>query len=454
VTGIFKAYDIRGRYPEELDESTANTIGTAFSRLRGAGTIIVGHDMRLSSSSLSDAFIEGCVAGGSRVTDLGMISTPMLYWAIIREKSDGGAMITASHLPGEMNGIKLCREDAIPLSGDEGLPALEHLMAVRTYPAPVTEARGSWVKNDLMPAYIASLISHVGHPRPITIAVDAGNGMAGPEVKALCSHVPEWNLIPLYFEPDGKFPNHPANPSLASTTRMLQEEVIRNKAYLGVAFDGDADRCSFIDERGERIPADIVTALIAENILSKEPGSTILYDLRSSRVVPETIIRYGGIARRCRVGHAFIKTMMREENAVFAGELSGHYYHRDGGFYDSGVLTMILMLNLLAENDGSLSSLVSPLKKYSSTGEINMRVSNTARIMAALQSEYTGGETDYLDGLTIRYPAWWFNIRPSNTEPVIRLNLEADDPRLMEKKRKELLGIIHEADPSMHIETG
>jgi phosphomannomutase len=454
MTGIFKAYDIRGNYPDELDEPMAKKIGTAFARLRNAGTITVGRDMRLSSATLSNAFIEGCIDGGSRVTDIGMVSTSMLYWALIRKKSGGGAMITASHLPGGMNGIKLCREEAIPLSGDTGLPALERLTAQATTSVPAATGRGSCVHADLLEEYIASLFSHIDHPRPATMAVDAGNGMGGPETEELCRRVPEWNLIPLYFDPDGRFPNHPANPSIPTTTKDLQESVIRHHANLGVAFDGDADRCSFVDETGERIPADLVTALIAGFLLAKEPGATILYDLRSSRIVPETITRLGGIPVRCRVGHAFIKAMMRDHHAIFAGELSGHYYHHDGGFYDSGILTMILMMNLLARKEEPLSRLVAPLRKYAATGEVNMRVADTGRIMTSLQSAYADAATDSLDGLTIGYPSWWFNLRSSNTEPVIRLNLEADNPGLMEKRRDEVLTIIREADPTMHIEAG
>jgi phosphomannomutase len=456
MAGIFKAYDIRGKYPDELDEPMAKKIGAAFSRLLEAGMIVVGRDMRLSSPSLGDAFIEGCVSGGSKVTDIGMTSTSMLYWAIIKGKFNGGAMITASHLPGEMNGIKLCRENAIPLSGDEGLPALERFTADDGDAPRISEPQrtraGSRVSTDLMPVYLDSLVSHVDNPQQLTMAVDAGNGMAGPEVMRLCSRVPKWNLIPLYFEPDGRFPNHPANPFLPSTTVDLQKCVVRNHADLGIAFDGDADRCSFIDEQGERVPPDIVTALLAEFILSKAPGATILYDLRSSRIVPEIIERLGGTAKRCRVGHAFIKTMMQRENAIFAGELSGHYYHRNGGYYDSGILTMVLMVNLLSKKSKPFSRIVAPLKKYSATGEVNMRVGNVPAIMAALDSAYTAGEKDGLDGLTINYPAWWFNIRSSNTEPVIRLNLEAESQELMGRKREEVLQIIRETDPSMHIE--
>jgi len=276
--------------------------------------------------------------------------------------------------------------------------------------------------------------------------------MAGPEVLLLLKRFPSWTLVPMYMEPDGNFPHHIANPLLPSTTRELQVKVVKEKADLGVAFDGDADRCGFIDEKGERIPEDLVTALIAEFILTKNPGAIILYDLRSSRVVPETITRLGGRAVRSRVGHAFIKTTMREKKALFAGELSGHYYYRDMGFTDNGIFTMIQMLNFLSLKKRPLSSLIATLKKYYSTGEINLRVKDKDAILAALEATYKDTRKDYLDGLTIEYDAWWFNLRASNTEPVMRLNLEANDSTTEEKKKQEVLTIIGKADTSMMIE--
>ncbi len=449
--GIFKAYDIRGSYPDELDEEMAGKIGSAFVALLNARSIVVGRDMRLSAQALARAFIEGAISSGASVTDIGMTTTPMLYYAIIEGKFDGGVMVTASHLPGGMNGFKLCREKSIPLSGDHGLPGLERLVREGPRVKPPPTPKGSYRELDMLEKYIDKLSASVHDAKPLRIAVDAGNGMAGPEFSALFKRFPIWTVIPMYIEPDGKFPHHIANPLLPSTTRELQGVVVKEKADIGVAFDGDADRCGFIDEKGERIPDDLVTALIAEFLLTREPGATILHDLRSSRVVPETITRLGGSAVRCRVGHAFIKEQMREENALFAGELSGHYYYRDMGFTDNAVFTMVQMLNFLSLKRTPLSGLVRSLKKYCSTGEINMEVNDKESVFAALEAQYKDAKKDHLDGLTIEYNAWWFNLRASNTEPLMRLNLEAENGNMMEMRKGEILRIIGTADPSMTI---
>jgi len=449
--GIFKAYDIRGSYPDELDEEMAGKIGACFVSLLNARRIIVGRDMRLSARALAKAFIEGATSSGASVVDIGMTTTPMLYYAIIEGKFDGGAMVTASHLPGGMNGFKLCREKAIPLSGNHGLPALERLVNENLLSKRGHTAEDPCQGLNFFDTYIEKLSTFVHTPRPLKIAVDAGNGMAGPEVSALFKGLPVWTVISMYMEPDGRFPHHIANPLLPSTTKELQAVVVKEKADIGVAFDGDADRCGFIDEKGERIPEDLVTALIAEFFLTKEPGATILHDLRSSRVVPETITRLGGRAVRCRVGHAFIKEQMREENALFAGELSGHYYYRDMGFTDNAVFTMIQMLNFLSLKMRPLSQVIRTLKKYYSTGEINMKVNDKESVFAALEAQYKDARKDHLDGLTIEYDAWWFNLRASNTEPVMRLNLETNDTGTMEERREEVLRVIRDADPLMTI---
>jgi phosphomannomutase len=451
--GIFKAYDIRGAYPDELDETVVRKIGAGFVRLLDAHRVVIGRDMRVSSASLAEAFVEGAIRAGALVTDIGMASTPLLYYAIIEGKFDGGAMVTASHLPGGMNGLKLCREEAIPLSGDQGLPTLECLVremrAVRRSHVPA----GHYQQLNMMDRYIHKLSSFVHKPKPLKIVVDAGNGMAGPEVTLLFKRSPIWTLIPIYIDPDGTFPHHIANPLIPSATRELQAIVVKEGADIGVAFDGDADRCGFVDEKAERIPQDLVTALIAEFFLVKEPGATILYDLRSSHVVSETITRLGGKGMRCRVGHAFIKDQMREENAIFAGELSGHYYYRDVGFTDNGVLTMIQMLNLLSLTNKPVSQLIRPLKRYHSTGEINMQVEDKDAILGALEAKYGDATIDHLDGLTIEYESWWFNLRASNTEPVVRLNLEANESGTMDQKKNEVLKTIMDIDPTMVLQT-
>ncbi|HOS68293.1 MAG TPA: phosphomannomutase/phosphoglucomutase, partial [Methanoculleus sp.] len=344
MPGIFRAYDIRGRYPDELDEAMARRIGNAFARLLSAEQVVVGRDMRLSAESLAGALAKGVLEAGADVADVGEVSTPLLNYAIIAGGFDGGAMVTASHLPGDMNGVKLARKDAVPLSGDRGLPRLEAMVGEE----PVARAPGSSRRVDMLDSYIGKVAGFVRNPRPLTIAVDAGNGMAGPEVPRLFERVPAWRLVPMYIVPDGRFPHHRANPLDPETTRDLQERVVREGADFGAAFDGDADRCGFIDERGERVREDLVTGLIADYLLGEVPGATILYDLRSSRAVVEAIERAGGRAVRSRVGHAFIKARMREEGALFAGELSGHYYYRDMGFTDNGLVTMVMVANILA----------------------------------------------------------------------------------------------------------
>ena len=443
MPGIFRAYDIRGRYPDELDEAMARRIGNAFARLLSAEQVVVGRDMRLSAESLAGALAKGVLEAGADVADVGEVSTPLLNYAIIAGEFDGGAMVTASHLPGDMNGVKLARRDAVPLSGDRGLPRLEAMVGEE----PVARAPGSSRRVDMLDSYIGKVAGFVRNPRPLTIAVDAGNGMAGPEVPRLFERVPAWRLVPMYIVPDGRFPHHRANPLDPETTRDLQERVVREGADFGAAFDGDADRCGFIDERGERVREDLVTGLIADYLLGEVPGATILYDLRSSRAVVEAIERAGGRAVRSRVGHAFIKARMREENALFAGELSGHYYYRDMGFTDNGLVTMVMVANILAASGRPLSELIRPLDRYPSTGEVNLRVSDPEQVFAALAARYRDAGLDHLDGLTVGYPAWWFNIRRSHTEPVVRLNLEADTEGLMHEKAREVLGVIREADP-------
>ncbi len=450
MASIFKAYDIRGAYPHEVDEEIAFKIGAAFVKLLAAHTIVIGYDMRLSSPTLADAFAQGAMSAGARVTNIGMVTTPLLYFAIIEGRYDGGAMVTASHLPGGSNGFKLCREKAIPLSGDSGLPDIERIVSEMAGGMPVGPG-SPCSRQSVLPAYLDRLKSFIYEPVPIKMVIDAGNGAVGPEVLPLTRQFPMWQVVPLYMEPDGRFPHHVANPLIPKNTKDLREMVVREKADIGIAFDGDADRCGFVDERGETIPEDMVTTLIAEVYLTKSPGATILYDLRSSRSVPETIARLGGRAIRSRVGHAFIKAGMREHDAIFAGELSGHFYFRDAGFTDNAMFAMIQMLNLLALKKTPVSTLITPLKKYSATGEINMRASNKDAIYKALEAHYKDGRQDHLDGLSVDYPSWWFNLRASNTEPLIRLNLEASSPGEMESRKGDVFETIYAADPTMQL---
>ena len=446
---IFKAYDIRGAYPDDLNEGIAEKIGAAFPQLLSGLNIVLGRDMRLSSPALAGAFIKGSLGSGAVLTDIGMCTTPMLYFAIINGKFDGGAMVTASHLPAGINGFKLCRENAIPLSGQHGLPELKKLVNEQSSVKAVSDAKGRYKERNFLKRYIDELNRFVKQQKHLNIAVDVGNGMAGQEVTALFDRFPQWNLMPMYMKPDGHFPHHVANPLIESNTAGLQKKVVDEKADIGVAFDGDADRCGFIDETGARIPEDLVTALISESFLADNPAATVIYDLRSSRIVPETIHRLGGRASRCRVGHAFIKEQMRKENAIFAGELSGHYYYRDTGFTDNAIFTMIWMLNFLSSKTSPLSALVKPLRKYRSTGEINIKIKDKNSIFDELERLYSDADIDHLDGLTVQYKSWWFNLRPSNTEPVVRLNMEADDSKMLEEKKREVLGNIKNAEPKM-----
>ena len=449
--GIFKAYDVRGAYPGELDDAMTGKIGYAFARLLDGSHIVIGRDARPSSPALARAFAGGYSAAGGAITDIGMVSTPLLYYSIIEGSFGGGVMVTASHLPTDMNGLKLCGADAVPLSGDEGLPEIERITNSLPLSTFTASPGASLKKTGMTGKYLAKLAGFIRGHQPLTIVVDAGDGMAGPEVGRLFDLCPSWNLIPLNMEPDGRFPHHGANPFIQDAAGELENRVPAERADLGVAFDGDADRCLFVDEQGRQVPPDIVTALIAEFFLAEKPGALILYDLRSSRVVAETIRRLGGTGKRSRVGHAFIKEQMREEGALFAGELSGHYYFQDLGYIDCGLMAMIAMANVLSAKDEPLSSLARPLMKYHSTGELNLEVLNKDAIIASLAAAYRDAKTDRLDGLTVGYDTWWFNLRPSNTEPVIRLNIEAETEPLMKQKRDEVLETIRDADPSMRL---
>ena len=449
---IFKAYDIRGEYPNELDEETVRKIGACLVPLLNAKNIAVGHDMRLSSPNLASAFIDGAISSGASVTDIGMVTTPHFYFEQIEGGFDAGAMITASHLPSEMNGLKLVSRDAVPLSSDQGLPELEKMTKQESCPPPekVLE-KGNVRKGKELDNYIKRISSFVHEPVRMDIVVDGGNGAIGPELERLFERFPMWNITTLYMEPDGRFPNHVANPLIPANTEDLQRKVTEKKADVGIAFDGDADRCGFVDKNGDRVREDLVTALIAEFFLYRQPGAKILYDLRSSRVVPETIKRLGGVPVRSRVGHSFIKELMRREGAVFAGELSGHYYYKDMGYTDNALLTMVHMLNFLAYKRRPLSEIMEHLQIYSATGEINMTVSDPKAIFAALEQRYRNAGQDHVDGLTVTYNTWWFNLRLSNTEPLMRLNLEAENLMLMNTKSQEVLSIISKSDPKMQL---
>ena len=441
---IFKGYDIRGLYPEEVNEDAAKRIGSAIVHFlkQQKGTIkniVVGRDMRDSSTPLAQALIEGITAAGVNVTDIGVVSTDVTYFAVAKYGYDGSVAVTASHNPAEYNGFKVCREHAMPVGLETGLAKIRDI-AMRP-PLATAERPGRITKKDIMEEYKEHVHSFIRQIRAMRIVVDAGNGMAGKMVPIIFKGLPI-EIIPLYFELDGSFPNHEANPLKLENLRRLQELVREEKAQLGVAFDGDADRVAFVDEKGEAIGSDIITALIAREFLGEDKGAAVVYDLRSSWAVKEEIVRNGGVPCREKVGHAFIKATMRERNAVFGGELSGHYYFRDNFYADSGMIAFIEILNILGRKRVSMSNLVAPLKKYFSSGEINFTVEDKDAKIDELARSFGDGKVDRLDGVTVEYRDWWFNVRKSNTEPRLRLNVEAKTRDLMETALRRIRGII------------
>jgi phosphomannomutase len=445
--GIFKAYDIRGLYPQQLDGELARRIGRAFVEYLGARRIAVGRDIRLSSPEIAAGFVRGARSQGAQVVDIGVAGTDMLYYFVARHELDGGAIITASHNPKEWNGIKMVRRGALALSGDPGGGIKEIRDAILAGrhaddpgdvgPEPRHEAVGS--------AYADHCLGFVDTRalRPVKVVMDAGNGMGAIGARAIFERLPAVTRVEMYFEPDGTFPNHPADPLEAENRRDIEARVKAERADLGIAWDGDADRCFFIDDTGAFVPGDFVTAVLGEAFCRREPGARILYDVRASRAVPERVAAAGGQALMNRVGHAFIKKRMREENAVFGGEVSGHFYFRENWYADNGMIPALLMLELLAGSGRKLSELLAPLRaRYHISGEINSRVADVPAALARLQARYADATLGTLDGLSVDYPDWHFNVRPSNTEPLLRLNLEAGTRADMERRRDEVLAVI------------
>jgi phosphomannomutase len=443
---IFKAYDIRGVYPAEVTDEAARAIGGAFVAYLKAKRIAVGRDMRLSSPALAQAFIDGATAQGADVVDYGMIATDMLYFAVGRDGHDGGVQITASHNPKQYNGMKLVRKEAFPLSGEEGLAEIRQMIAGNALP-PAAEPRGQVTTKNALEAYVEHVMSFIDPSviKPFNIVLDAGSGMGGLVAPKLFERLP-CRTTRLCFEIDGRFPNHEANPLIEENRRDIVERVIAEKADAGVAWDGDADRCFFIDGTGAFVSGDFVTALLAEAFLIKHPGSTIIYDLRASHAVRDTVARYGGTSLMNRVGHAFFKRRMRETNGIFGGEVTGHYYFRDNFFADNGFIPALLILELMSRKGQTLHALLQPLsERYFISGEINTKLKSMDEVPArlvAIAAKYADGHQYELDGLSVEYPDWHFNVRPSNTEPLLRLNLEATNRELMEKKRDEVLAHI------------
>ena len=436
MSGIFKAYDIRGVYPADINADIAEAIGRAYIEFTGAKKVVVGRDMRPHSQPLFEGLSRGMLAQGADVIDLGLCSTPMSYFANGTLKADGSVMITASHNPGEWNGFKLCRANAVPISGATGIMDIQKIAEAKSWKK--CDRPGKLSSYDIAPEYGKFLRSFAKMDRKLKVVVDYANAMGLYEIAGITDL---FDIVPLYDTLDGTFPNHEANPLHLATLDAIRAKVKEVGADFGAAFDGDADRCGFIDDRGEIIPMDLFTALIAQDILSNGPA-TILYDLRSSRAVPECIRENGGKAIQSRVGHAFIKAQMRENDAVFAGELSGHYYFKQNFTAESQGLAMIMLSNLICKKNKPLHELVQPLRKYFSSGEINSTVADVKPILDAIRKKYADGNMYELDGISSEYPNWWFNVRSSNTEPLLRLIVEADTRQLMEEKRDELLKLI------------
>ena len=444
LSAVFKAYDVRGTVPDQIDENLARAVGSAFVVVTDgqAGGVVVGHDMRPSSPGMARAFAEGAAAAGADVTMIGLASTDQLYYAS-GHLGVPGAMFTASHNPAQYNGIKLCRAFAVPLGMDTGLGAVRDLVAADEKPS--AQRTGTIVERDLLDDYaehLLTLVSVAG--RRLKVVVDAGNGMAGHTAPAVLGRL-DLDVVPLYWELDGTFPHHEANPIEPANLADLQGKVRESGADIGLAFDGDADRCFIVDERGEIVSPSVLTALIASRELAREPGATVIHNLITSRAVPELVVELGGTPVRTRVGHSFIKATMAETDAVFGGEHSGHFYFRDFWRADSGMLAALHVLAALAETDRPLSDLLAGFARYVATGEINSTVADQKAVIAEIEAEYwdrDGVTLDHLDGLTVAHPDWWFNVRASNTEPLLRLNAEAGDAATLERLRDDVLALI------------
>ncbi|CAN5312221.1 phosphomannomutase/phosphoglucomutase [soil metagenome] len=451
VADLFKAYDIRGIVPDELDPELAYKIGRALVTYLEVDQVCVGQDMRVSSPALAGGLMDGIMDQGADVTDIGLISTDGLYFAVGKYGFPAGVMITASHNPGQYNGFKMCRAEARPLSMDQGIGEIRDLVLAGEFVEP--ERRGNKSARDVTEQFVEHALSMIDLDviKPFKIAIDAGNGMAGKIVPAVFDRLP-CELVPLYFELDGTFPNHPANPIELENVRDLKRLVIKENAYMGVAFDGDADRMFILDERGQFVGGDMITAMVARLLLQKHPGAAVVYNLICSRTVPEIIESSGGIPVRSRVGHSFIKGLMREHDAIFGGEHSGHFYFRDNWYADSGLIAFLTVLELLSREESTVSDFLQPIDTRHRSGEMNYEVDNAAEIIETARQTFSDGDIDTLDGLTVGYPTWWFNLRASNTQPLVRLNVEADDAHELVQRINQIGEIFPNADaPHAHV---
>jgi phosphomannomutase len=445
-TGIFKAYDIRGLYPGEINETVAREIGRGFATYLNASQVGVSRDMRVSSPSIAAAFIDGIRQQGTHVVDYGMLPTDVMYFAVVNDGLEGGAQITASHNPKQYNGIKMVRAEALPLSGDAGIGDIRDMVSADRLPRPAATP-GRLTSRDVVAPYVEKVMSFIDPAiiKPFNVVLDAGSGMAGLIAPKLFDRLP-CRTTRLCFTIDGTFPNHEANPLIEENRRDITAEVWRQQADIGIAWDGDADRCFFIDGSGEFISGDFITALLAEAFLLKYGPSTVIYDLRASHAVRDMVAKYGGRALMNRVGHAFIKQRMRQEDGIFAGEVTGHYYFRDFYYADNGFIPALLILELMSKKNQSLRDLLQPFReRYFISGEINTKLASIDEVpkkLAAIEARYKDAQIAKMDGVSIDYPDWHCNVRGSNTEPLLRLNLEAKTPEMMEKKRDEVLEVI------------
>jgi phosphomannomutase len=438
---IFKSYDIRGTVPDQINADVAYRVGRAFAHEVPGSTVAVGRDMRLSSDELMEALCAGLVDSGRRVVDVGRVPTDALYFTVGHLGTDGGVMVTASHNPPEYNGFKMCRKEVEPLSRADGIARMQEMINMGDFEPPA--APGVKELQAILPAFAEHVLSFVdvSRFRDFTIVVDAGNGMAGAVLPLVFRRLP-CRLIPMYFDPDGSFPNHPPNPIEAENLADLQERIPAEKADFGVAFDGDGDRMFLVDEQGKPLGGDIVTLLVARSLLARNPGAAVLYNLICSRAVPEAITAAGGRAIRTPVGHALIKPLMKKEAAIFGGEHSGHFYFQKNWYADSGLIAMLMAMEVLSETKVPLSELVRSVDPYFRSGEINTKVASIPRTLDRIAAAFPDRVIDHTDGLTVTYEDWWFNVRPSNTEPLLRLNVEADSAELLEGKTAELLRVI------------
>ena len=441
---IFKAYDIRGIHPRQLDGEVARRIGRAFVDYLGARRIAVGRDVRISSPEIAHGFVRGASSQGAEVIDIGVAGTDMLYYFVASNDLDGGAIVTASHNPKEWNGLKMVRRGALALSGDAGIKEIREAILAGRYaddPADAGPTVGGRSVKDDYARHCLSFVDIAAVPR-LKVVLDTGNGMGAVGAEAIFTRLP-LELVKMYFELDGTFPNHPPDPLVEANRREIMERVVAEHADLGIAWDGDADRCFFVDDTGQFVPGDFITALLGEAFCRREPGARIVYDVRASRAVPDLVSAAGGTPLMHRVGHAFMKKRMRDESAVFGGEVSGHYYFRENWFADNGMIPALLVLEMIGHRGRRLSEILAPLRqRYHLSGEINSRVADVGAAIERLKARYQDARMHTLDGISVDYPNWHFNVRPSNTEPLLRLNLEAYTREEMERRRDEVTAVI------------